>query len=111
MIAGLDEAGVRVVTGLDAGLNPWLAHGNLPAALDLLSEAGLTGGQVLAAAAARAAEVCGLGARKGRLRAGCDADIVLLDGDASGDVTAACRRVVDVYVGGQLVGKARAAGS
>jgi imidazolonepropionase-like amidohydrolase len=109
MIARLHEAGVRVVTGLDAGLNPWLA--NLPAALDLLSEAGLTGGQVLAAATARAAEVCGFAARKGRLRAGYDADIVLLDGDASGDVTAAWRRVVDVYVGGQLVGAARTAGS
>jgi imidazolonepropionase-like amidohydrolase len=103
MIARLHEAGVTVVTGLDAGLNPWLAHGNLPAALDLLSEAGLTSGQILAAATARAAEVCGLGDRKGKLRADYDADVVLLDGDASGDVPAACRRIVDVYVGGQLV--------
>jgi len=103
MIARLHEAGVTVVTGLDAGLNPWLAHGNLPAALDLLSEAGLTSGQILAAATARAAEVCGLGDRKGKLRADYDADVVLLDGDASSDVPAACRRIVDVYVGGQLV--------
>ena len=103
MIARLHEAGVTVVTGLDAGLNPWLAHGNLPAALDLLSEAGLTSGQILAAATARAAEVCGLGDRKGKLRADYDADVVLLDGDAYGDVPAACRRIVDVYVGGQLV--------
>jgi imidazolonepropionase-like amidohydrolase len=103
MIARLHEAGVTVVSGLDAGLNPWLAHGNLPAALDLLSEAGLTSGQILAAATARAAEVCGLGDRKGKLRADYDADVVILDGDASDDVPAACRRIVDVYVGGQLV--------
>lgn len=103
MIGRLHEAGVTVVTGLDAGLNPWLAHGNLPAAIDLLSEAGLTGAQVLSAATARAAEVCGLGDRKGRLRAGFDADVVLLDRDASGDIKTACRRVVGVYVRGQLV--------
>jgi imidazolonepropionase-like amidohydrolase len=103
MIARLHEAGVAVVTGLDAGLNPWLAHGNLSAELDLFSEAGLTGAQILAAATSRAAEVCGLGDRKGKLRAGYDADVVLLDGDASDDLTTACRQVVDVYVGGQLV--------
>jgi imidazolonepropionase-like amidohydrolase len=68
-----------------------------------LSEAGLTSGQILAAATARAAEVCGLGDRKGKLRADYDADVVILDGDASDDVPAACRRIVDVYVGGQLV--------
>jgi len=110
MIARLNEAGVTVVTGLDAGLNPWLAHGNLPAAIDLLSEAGLTGGQGLAAATARAAEVCGLGDRKGRLQVGYDADVVLLDGDAASDITTACRRALGVYVGGQLVGEARTAG-
>ncbi len=103
MIGRLAGAGVPVVTGLDAGLNPWLAHGNLPVAIDLFADAGLSSAQVLGAATAVAARVCGMADRKGRLVAGYDADVLLVEGDPSGDVGAAVRQVAQVYVAGTPV--------
>jgi imidazolonepropionase-like amidohydrolase len=46
-----------------------------------------------------AARVCGLD-RKGRLAAGCDADVVLVDADPLRDIGSAVRRVDQVYLGG-----------
>lgn len=102
-IRRLVDAGVPVATGLDAGLNPWLAHGNLPLSIDLFGEAGLSAEQVLAAATSVAAMVCGVGDRKGRLRPGYDADLVLVGGDPRADVGHAVRQVSSVYLAGQRV--------
>jgi imidazolonepropionase-like amidohydrolase len=44
--------------------------------------------EVLAAATSAAAEACRLGDRTGRLRAGLQADLLLVDGDATRDITA-----------------------
>jgi imidazolonepropionase-like amidohydrolase len=54
----------------------------------------------LAAATAKAADACGVGARKGRIRPGYDADLLLVDGDALTDV-AALARPRAVCVGGR----------
>ncbi len=100
MIRRLVDAGVPVVTGLDAGLNPWLAHGGLPRSVDLFADAGLSAAQVLTAATSAAARVCGVGGRKGRLRAGYDADLLLIGADPLRDIGSAVRQVSAVYVGG-----------
>ena len=103
MIGRLVDAGVPVVTGLDAGLNPWLAHGNLAESIKLVAESGLSAEKVLAAATSAAAAACGVGNRKGRLRAGYDADLVLVGGDPVADVGAAARAVTAVYLAGEPV--------
>ena len=103
MIRRLSDAGVPLVTGLDAGLNPWLAHGRLTRAIGLFADAGLSAAQALAAATSTAARVFGLGDRKGWLRPGFDADVVLVDADPTADVAAAVQRVAAVYLAGVQV--------
>ena len=90
LVRRLHEAGVVIVTGIDSGLNPWLAHGNLHLAFALLAESGFTQAQVLAATTSQAAQVCAVGDRKGRIRGGYDADLIVVDGDrraANGPLT------------------------
>jgi cytosine/adenosine deaminase-related metal-dependent hydrolase len=45
----------------------------------------------LASATALAADACGLGNKKGRLRAGYDADLLVVDGDPVADISALTR--------------------
>ena len=52
------------------------------------------------AAAALAAAACGLGDKKGRLRAGYDADLLVVDGDPGADIGALARPVA-VFAGGR----------
>ena len=56
----------------------------------------------LVSATSSAAQACGVGDRKGRLRAGFDADVLVVDGDVSADPTA-LRSVAMVLVGGATV--------
>jgi imidazolonepropionase-like amidohydrolase len=77
----MHEAGARFVAGRDAGISPFLAHGSLHEGLAFLVEAGATVEQALAAATSLAAEACGVGDRKGRLRRGYDADLIAVGGD------------------------------
>ncbi len=81
MMRRMHQGGVRIVTGIDSGLNPWLAHGNLHIAFSLLAESGFSSAEVLAAATSLAAKTCGVGDRKGFLRSGYDADLIVVDGD------------------------------
>ena len=59
---------------------------------------------VPSAATWRAAQSCGLGKHKGRLRAGYDADLLLVDGNPLDDI-GALRRVSAVILNGAIVGK------
>ena len=88
MIGRLHARGVRVVVGIDAGLNPWMAHGNIHIGTALLDEAGLSTAETLVAATSAAARICGLGHRKGLLQDGYDADLIVVDGDLQGDLSA-----------------------
>jgi imidazolonepropionase-like amidohydrolase len=88
----MHEAGARFVAGRDAGISPFLAHGSLPEGLAFFVEAGATVEEALAAATSLAAEACGVGERKGRLRPGSDADLVAVRGDLAHDVS----RLADV---------------
>ncbi len=82
----MHEAGARFVAGRDAGINRHLAHGSLHEGLTFLVDAGATVRESLAAATAYAADACGVGDRKGRLRPGYDADLLAVHGDLGGDV-------------------------
>ncbi len=80
------RAGVRLVSGSDAGIAPVKPHGILPEGVVALVDAGVPPAAALASATSVAARACGLGDRKGRLRAGYDADLLLVDGDPLNDV-------------------------
>jgi imidazolonepropionase-like amidohydrolase len=101
-VAQLHQAGVRIVAGSDAGINPGKRHGVLPEALIHLADAGVSTADVIASATSIAAEACGLTDRKGRLASGFDADLLLLDGDPLADITT-LRKVEAVYLRGQRV--------
>jgi imidazolonepropionase-like amidohydrolase len=58
----------------------------------------------MASATSLAADACGLG-RKGRLRAGHDADLVIVDGDPLTDIRALAA-VSAVYLNGRAVAQA-----
>jgi imidazolonepropionase-like amidohydrolase len=53
----------------------------------------------LASATSLAAQACGVGERKGRVAAGYDADLLMVNGDATADITA-LRRPVAVFLRG-----------
>jgi imidazolonepropionase-like amidohydrolase len=87
-VGRLHRAGVRLVSGADAGIAPAKRHGVLPHAVCELVTAGLSVSAALATATSGAAQACGVGARKGRLAPGYDADLLVVDGDLELDVTA-----------------------
>jgi len=87
-IAALHRAGVVLVGGVDAGINPAKPHGIAAEALVEFVVAGLSTAQALAAGTGLAARVCGLGDRTGRLAIGLDADLLAVVGDPVADITA-----------------------
>lgn len=94
--------GARVCVGTDAGIAPPKPHDVLPTALRALTDEGLDAAVGLRAMTAVAAEVVGLGASKGRLEPGFDADVLAVDGDPFTDPDA-LRRVVGVWHRGRRV--------
>jgi imidazolonepropionase-like amidohydrolase len=96
------RAGVRLAAGTDGGISPPKPHGILPEAVADLVAGGIPTEHALASATSVAAEGAGLGDRKGRLRAGYDADLVLVDGDPCADI-GALRRVSAVMLRGSMV--------
>jgi imidazolonepropionase-like amidohydrolase len=90
-IAALRDAGVRLVSGTDGGINPGKPHGVLPNGIAQLVQGGMAPAAALASATSLAAEACGLGDRKGRVRPGYDADLLLVDGDPLVDIDALTR--------------------
>ncbi len=100
----MHRAGARIVIGTDAGIAPVKPHFVLRHAVPQLAPLGMSGAEALHAVTARAAEVIGLGHRKGRIAAGYDADILAVSGDPVAE-PAAIHRLLTVYVRGrQLVG-------
>lgn len=96
----MHRAGVRLVSGSDAGISSGKPHGILPMAVADLVAGGVPAADALASATSIAAEACGLGHRKGRLRVGYDADLLIVDGDLLGQVET-LTRVAAVMVGGR----------
>jgi imidazolonepropionase-like amidohydrolase len=87
-VAGLHRAGVRLVSGADAGINPGKPHGTLPDSVVDLVGCGLSAAAALASATGVAAAACGLAGRTGRLAPGLDADLLLVAGDPTADIAA-----------------------
>ncbi|MEV7989788.1 amidohydrolase family protein [Micromonospora sp. NPDC085948] len=102
-VATLHRAGVRLVAGSDAGLGPAKPHGILPETLIEYVGCGIPATTALAAATSVGAEVCGLGRRKGRIRVGFEADLLVVDGDPTDDITV-LRRPLAVYRAGVPLG-------
>lgn len=103
----LHAAGITVLAGTDAP-NPGTAHGiSLHAELELLTRAGLSPREALAAATAKPAQRFGL-ADRGRIAPGLRADLVLVDGDPTTDITAT-RAIVAVWKNGHRIERAAAA--
>jgi imidazolonepropionase-like amidohydrolase len=97
--ARMVAAGARIVVGTDAGIAPLKPHDVLRTAPAHLAQIGMTPADALHAITGRAAEVIGLGDRKGRVAPGYDADILAVDGDPLTD-PAALDRIRAVYVRG-----------
>lgn len=102
MLAQLHRSGVRLLMGADSGINDIKAHGVIGLAVADHLKAGIPVAAVLAGATSLAADICGLGATKGRLRAGNDADLVVVGSDPRTD-TAAISDVQAVVLRGKLV--------
>jgi imidazolonepropionase-like amidohydrolase len=68
-----------------------------------LASGGITPTDALITATSAAAAACGVADRKGRVAPGFDADLVVVDGDPSTDITA-LRRVRAVYARGRRSG-------
>lgn len=90
-VTRLHRAGARIVAGSDAGLGPAKPHGILPRTLAEYVDSGMPVADALHAATAAAATACGLGGSKGRIRAGFDADLLLVEGDPRADIGALLR--------------------
>ncbi|MEU3844735.1 amidohydrolase family protein [Streptomyces sp. NPDC028635] len=104
--ARMHRAGVRLVSGSDSGINAAKAHGVLPAAVAELTAGGIPADVALATATSLAADACGVGDRKGRLRPGLDADLLVVRGDPAADM-AALADPVAVAVRGSWVSPGR----
>ncbi len=103
-VKALKAAGVPVLAGTDAP-NPGTAHGAaLHRELELLVQAGLTPVQALAAATSVTARVFRLTDR-GRIATGLRADLVLVNGDPTTDITAT-RSIESVWKGGVRLDRA-----
>lgn len=87
-VTELYRAGVTLVSGSDSGISPGKPHGVAPEAVVDLTACGVRPDAALASATSVAAQACGLGDRTGRLRAGLDADLLIIDGDPAVDITA-----------------------
>lgn len=97
-VAALDSAGVTLLAGSDPP-TVGVIHGiGLLYELELLVRAGLSPAEALSAATARTADAFRLSDR-GRIRPGLRADLVLVEGNPTTDVTA-LRRIRRVWRGG-----------
>jgi len=87
VFALLREHGVAVIAGVDSGMGPPKAHGNVWRAVGEQVEGGYPVAEALASATSLAAEACGLADETGRLAAGYAADMLVVAGDLSQDVS------------------------
>lgn len=81
----MHEMGVRIIAGTDAGVDN-TPHHQYVGGLEFLVSLGFRPGEVLAMATTEAAAALGVGAITGRLAAGYDADLIVVDGDPRTDI-------------------------
>jgi len=90
-VGALFAAGVPILAGSDAGIHPAKPHGVLAYSVAELVQSGLPVAAALAAATSAAADACGLGRSRGRLRRALAADLLVVEGDLAADVAALTR--------------------
>ena len=89
-LRGFLKAGVRCVAGNDAGL-PYTGFGCLWQELDAMIAGGMTAIQAIMAATATASRALGMADRIGSIRKGKQADLLVVDGDPTTDISALAR--------------------
>ncbi|MGD9063222.1 MAG: amidohydrolase family protein [Desulfobacterales bacterium] len=89
-LTGFLKAGVRCVAGNDAGL-PHTGFGCLWQELEAMVAGGMTAIQAITAATATAARALGMADRIGSIRKGKQADLLVVDGDPTTDISALAR--------------------
>jgi imidazolonepropionase-like amidohydrolase len=101
----LHEAGVKLVAGNDAG---WRDTGfdDFSREIELLAEVGLTPLEAIHAATGRAAAACRLDGQIGTIAVGLAADLLVVAGDPTSDLTA-LRTPTMVLHGGDVIVDAR----
>jgi imidazolonepropionase-like amidohydrolase len=102
MVSRMYRAGVRLVTGNDSGIAPWLGHGLLRGSAETMVKFGAPVADAVAASTSVAAQACGIADRKGLLRRGYDADVLVVAGDLQANI-GALADVVAVLLGGVAV--------
>ena len=100
-VAEAHAAGVRIISGDDTGINPGKRHGIFAEAVLALGAGGVGIVDALVSATSVSAGAIGVGDHTGRLAAGLDADVLVVRGDATADLTA-LRDVAVVVVGGTV---------
>jgi imidazolonepropionase-like amidohydrolase len=98
----MHELGARIVNGSDAGVGPGKPHDVLSYAVDHSLQFGLTPAEALATVTSLAASACGVDDRKGFVRPGMEADLLVVHGNPAVDM-AALRAVRAVFRSGQPV--------
>ena len=93
-------AGVKIVFGTDAATS-YNPVGDFGLEMELMVRAGMSPVAVLRSATAVAAEICGIGHLTGSLRTGLEADVLVVDGDATANISAAAK-VKMVFRAGEL---------
>lgn len=94
--------GVRVVPGIDSGAMPAKPHGGAWRAVTDLVQSGYPVEEALAAGTTGAADACGVGDVTGRLAAGYDADLLVVDGDVGSEPDALGRPLAVLVRGIQV---------
>ncbi len=89
-LKGFLSAGVTVVAGNDAGL-PYTGFGCLWQELDAMMSGGMTAMQAIAAATRSAAQTLGMEDQIGSIQPGKQADLLVVDGDPTTDISALSR--------------------
>ncbi|MDV6278830.1 amidohydrolase family protein, partial [Rhodococcus erythropolis] len=100
--AYMHARGVPVVCCTDAGINPTKTHDVLPRDLAYFASHVATTRESVVSATSLAATACNLGHRKGRIRVGMDADLLVVSGNPTVDIDA-LTRVQAVYRMGRRV--------
>jgi imidazolonepropionase-like amidohydrolase len=97
------DAGVRMTAGSDSPWG-WYAPGEFVHEIDMLAQAGLSHRDAIVAGTAGAADSIGAGGVAGRLSPGRPADILVVRGDPTREITALWD-VLDVYQGGRRIAR------
>jgi imidazolonepropionase-like amidohydrolase len=99
----MSEAGVLMTAGSDSPWG-WYAPGEFVHEIHMLARAGLSYSEAIVAGTAGAADSIGVGAVAGRLLPGRAADVLVVRGDPTRDISALWN-ILDVYQSGHRVAR------